>query len=265
MTFFTLIGILISCAHDESINDFSAIEPQPVNKDSPSIKSQPLSVKDSLNQQNIRNIQDSVMASIGMVDISQLDSSIKVDIKYNTSDNFFKVQLYHYLDRAFFQRDVAERLVKSQQYLSKIDSNLYLLIYDAARPVSVQKKMWKALDSIPPRKRGRFVASGKNLSMHNLGVAVDITICDQMGNPLDMGAGFDDPREIAYPKYEERFLSNGQLSADQVENRKLLRKVMANQGFWNLTTEWWHFTYGTRKMNLEKYKPLLTEPGVKEL
>ena len=116
------------------------------------------------------------------------------------------MQLYKRLDRAFLSDEVAKKLGACQDYLSRIDSSLFLLVYDAARPVNVQKKMWKALDSIPPKLRGRFVSSGRNLGMHNMGLSVDITICDAKGVPLDMGANFDDIREIAYPSNESYYL-----------------------------------------------------------
>ena len=44
-----------------------------------------------------------------------------------------------------------------------------------------------------------------------LGAAVDITICTNDGVPLDMGAGFDEFAEIAYPSMEYHFLKTGAL------------------------------------------------------
>jgi D-alanyl-D-alanine dipeptidase len=211
-----------------------------------------------------RNIQDSVFSSLNFTDVCVYNAKIKFDLQYRTPDNFFNMQLYKRLDRAFLSDEVAKKLGACQDYLSRIDSNLFLLVYDAARPINVQKKMWKALDSIPPRLRGRFVSSGKNLSMHNMGLAVDITICDADGIPLDMGAGFDDIREIAYPSKESYYLQTGELTMQQVENRKLLRKVMTSQGFWNLSTEWWHFAVGRHKNAVRSFPALLYEPGFEE-
>jgi D-alanyl-D-alanine dipeptidase len=208
-----------------------------------------------------RNLQDSVFSSLNFTDVCSYNAKIKVDLKYRTPDNFFKMQMYNRLDRAFLSDDIAKKLGACQDYLSLLDSNLFLLVYDAARPVNVQKKMWKALDSIPQKLRGRFVSSGRNLGMHNMGLAVDITICDAYGTPLDMGAGFDDIREIAYPSKESYYLQTGKLTMHQVENRKLLRKVMTSQGFWNLSTEWWHFAIGTHKNAVKSFPALLYEPG----
>jgi D-alanyl-D-alanine dipeptidase len=136
---------------------------------------------------------------------------------------------------------------------------LHLLIYDAVRPVSVQQKMWDALDTIPFEERTKFVSNPASGSIHNYGAAVDLTISDASGNPIDMGAGYDDIRQIAYPRLEEQFLASGELTSEQLENRKLLRKVMGSQGFKNITTEWWHFNACSRNEAKQKYTILLTE------
>jgi D-alanyl-D-alanine dipeptidase len=169
-------------------------------------------------------------------------------------------RLYKRIDKAFLQKDVAERLSKSQDYLSKLDPNLHLLVYDAVRPISVQWEMWKALDSIPEKERVKFVSNPINRSVHNYGAAVDLTICNSKGEPLDMGANFDDIRKIAYPSLEAHFLSTGELTKNQIANRVLLRKVMQSQGFRNIPTEWWHFNACSRKEAKLKYVSLETEP-----
>lgn len=201
------------------------------------------------------------LASYNLIDIHELDSTILVDLKYATSDNFMKIQLYDTLDRVFLQRDVAERIVRCQQFLKDSFPNYSLLIYDGVRPLEVQREMWNALDSIPPAERGKFVSNPAYGSVHNFGAAVDITICDENGIPLDMGAGYDDFREIAFPKYETRFLKSGELTQYQVENRKLLRAVMASQGFRNIPSEWWHFNACSRNQAARKYSKLIFETG----
>lgn len=208
---------------------------------------------------NVRKKVDSLnnqTGQISLVDIQTINSSIQVDLKYATTDNFMKIRLYDTLTKAYLQKEVAERLGRCQAYLSSIDKNLFLLIYDAVRPVSVQQKMWDALDSIPVSERGRFVSNPVNGSLHNYGAAVDITICDSRGVPLNMGAGYDDIRKIAYPSLEAQFLKSGELTQQQLENRKLLRKVMASQNFRNIPSEWWHFNAFSRKVAKAKYVAL---------
>ena len=203
--------------------------------------------------------EDSLKKVSNLVDIESLNSNIRVDLKYASTDNFMKMKLYNRLKKAFLQKDIAERLVKCQGYLSKLNPDFHLLIYDAVRPLSVQQKMWDALDSIPISDRTKFVSNPVNGSIHNYGAAVDLTICDSKGIPLDMGAGYDDIRQIAYPRLEQQFLDSGELTSVQVENRQLLRKVMASQRFSNIATEWWHFNACTRLEAKEKYAILETE------
>ena len=194
-----------------------------------------------------------------LIDVKELNASILVDLKYSTDDNFMHMRLYDKFDRAYLQKDVAVRLAKVQDALSKKKPGFQLLIYDALRPVSVQRKMWEALDSLPPSRRGKFVSNPDKRSLHNMGAAVDITIVNEKGIPLDMGAGFDDIREIAYPSLEQQFLKSGELSTKQLENRLLLRRLMQAQGFRQLETEWWHYNACSRSEALKKYKVLLDE------
>jgi D-alanyl-D-alanine dipeptidase len=196
---------------------------------------------------------DNYMRSFGLIRVSTLDPAIRVELKYATADNFMHQVLYTRIKTAYLQQDVAERLVACQTYLSTLDTGLHLLIYDAVRPVSVQRKMWKALDSIPPKERVKFVSNPRNRSVHNYGAAVDLTICKSDGTPLDMGAGYDDIRKIAYPSLEATFVASGQLSKEHIENRNLLRKVMKKGQFSQLSTEWWHFNACTRKVASKKY------------
>jgi len=203
---------------------------------------------------------DSILRKYNLVDIQLLDSSIKVDIKYFTDDNFMKIKLYNSINKAYFQLDVAKRIVKCQQFLKSLHPNYSLLIYDAVRPVSVQQKMWDALDSLPKVERGKFVSNPANRSMHNFGAAIDVTIADENGSALDMGANYDDIRKIAYPSLEESFLASGLLTKKQIENRRLLRKVMTFQKFRNIPTEWWHFNACSKSDAIAKYKLLLVEP-----
>ena len=194
-----------------------------------------------------------------LTDVQKLNPRIRVDLKYATSDNFMHQVMYTKLKKAYLQKDVALRLALCQHYLSGLDSSLHLLIYDAVRPVSVQWKMWKALDTLPVSERIKFVSNPVNKSLHNYGAAVDLTLCRSDNTPLDMGADFDDIRPLAYPRLEQQFLSNGMLTTEQVNNRKLLRKVMLSQGFHVLSTEWWHFNACSRTKAKQKYTLLEKE------
>lgn len=181
-----------------------------------------------------------------IVAINTLRTDIYIELKYATIDNFMKCILYPNAKHLFLEKSVAFRLFKCQDYLSRLDSNLHLLVYDGLRPLRIQQKMWDALDTIPINERVKFVSNPKKRSLHNYGAAVDLTICTNDSVVLDMGAGYDDLNLIAYPKFEKQFVDSGVLSLKQINNRRLLREVMASQGFKNISTEWWHFNAFTR-------------------
>lgn len=189
-----------------------------------------------------------------IVAINTLRTDIYIELKYATIDNFMKRILYPNAKHLFLEKSVALRLFKCQDYLTSLDSNLHLLVYDGLRPLRVQQLMWDALDSIPVKERVKFVSNPKNGSLHNYGAAVDLTICSNDSVVLDMGAGYDDLNLIAYPKFEKQFLDSGKLTLIQVSNRQLLRKVMRSQGFKNISTEWWHFNAFSREQAKNKLR-----------
>ena len=251
MKFYLYFGFILTFLSCE--NNVSSINKSKENR---------LNTKQIINQKKDSSLikLNKVILLDSLVDIQTINSEIQVDLKYASSDNFMKMKLYNRLSNAYLQKDVAIRLSNCQKFLSKIKPGYCLLVYDAVRPVSVQKKMWDALDSLPPSERGKFVSNPVNRSLHNLGAAVDLTIIDNTGVILDMGANYDDIRKIAYPILEREFLASGELSANHIANRELLRRVMKSQGFRPLETEWWHFNACSRSEGKSKYKVLMDEP-----
>ena len=213
-----------------------------------------------VNQQLIDSI-DRVFNVLDLVDVTEINTHIKTDLKYATKDNFMGIVLYDTLTKVYLRREVAERLSKCQNYLDSLRPGYALLVFDGVRPQQVQREMWDAMDSVPVYRRGKFVSNPAKGSVHNFGAAVDLTIVDASGKPLDMGAEYDDFREIAFPQHEARFLATGELSRQQVNNRKLLRQVMASQQFRNIPSEWWHFNAYSRIQASHRYKMLVTESG----
>jgi len=174
----------------------------------------------------------------GLVNIKELDPSIQVELKYATVDNFTKGILYDSLTEAYLHPIAAEKLVKAQKILKEKDSTLSLLVYDAVRPLSIQKKMYKVVQNTPYHA---YVANPTRTGLHNYGIAVDLTICDDEGKPLDMGTPFDFFGRKAGISEEEALIKEGKLTRQQVDNRKLLRSVMTEAGFLTIRGEWWHF------------------------
>lgn len=188
----------------------------------------------------------------GLVNIQDVIPGILVDVRYSDTNNFIHKDVYGHLNRIYLQPSVAEDLKKAHEALKAKDSTLTLLVYDGVRPRSVQQLMWDILD-MPIYEKTKFVSNPKNGSVHNFGAAVDLTIANLSGNPLDMGAGYDDPRKIAYPRFEQAYLDSGMLSLKHIENRELLRSVMRAGGFWGIQTEWWHFNRYSRAICMEMF------------
>ncbi len=192
------------------------------------------------------------MIKHGLVDILTLDSTIVVELKYSTNDNFLGRDVYQGMQRAYLQPDVAQMLVKAQQLLKEINPDYTLVVYDAARPRSIQQKMWDAVEA-PFDEKIRFLSNPRNGSIHNFGAAVDVSILDEGGKALDMGTGFDHMGELAYPSREQEMLEQGRLTELQIANRRLLRRVMYGAGFWGIQSEWWHFNACTREEARKRY------------
>lgn len=203
------------------------------------------------------NLEKSLKAQ-GLLNIANIDTSIMVSLKYSSIDNFFKKDVYGSLENAFMQSEPAEALSKANEYLKIENPNLRLIIYDAARPLSIQQILWKSLDSIPPKHRKDFVADPAEGSIHNYGCAVDLSIFNKSSNQaLDMGTKYDFFGFEAYPRKEKEMLEKGILNIEQIKNRELLRKVMKQAGFMPISSEWWHFNYYSRAKAKRLYKIII--------
>lgn len=199
-------------------------------------------------------IYDASMKNQGLINIVEIDPDILVDLKYSTADNFIGKDVYGCLSNCYLQKKAAEMLSVASNYLKNENDSLRLLIYDGGRPHSIQKILWNSLPQYKPSVRKTFVANPDEGSIHNYGSAVDLTIADINGEPLDMGTKYDFFGELAYPKFESKFLRDGKLTEKQVANRILLRKIMLKAGFTGIEYEWWHFNAISRAKAKSIYK-----------
>ncbi|MGF1635744.1 MAG: M15 family metallopeptidase [Cyclobacteriaceae bacterium] len=188
----------------------------------------------------------------GLIDVQTLAADILIDMKYATEDNFVNTIVYDDLHNCYLQPDVAQKLAKAFQYLKEERPDLTLLVYDCARPLSVQQIFWDLVD-VPENQKHNYVARPSQGSIHNYGCAVDLTLADTLGNALDMGTEFDYFGEEAHTDKEDEWIKKGMLTVDQVKNRKLLRKIMIKAGFTPINYEWWHFNATSRETAKEKY------------
>jgi zinc D-Ala-D-Ala dipeptidase len=168
--------------------------------------------------------------SFDLVDLTSVDPTIKLDIRYAGSNNFIGFPLYERA-AAYLQRPAAEALGRVERSLAS--KGYGLLIHDAYRPWFVTKMFWDAT----PESDHMFVADPAQGSRHNRGCAVDLTLYDlKSGKAVEMTGRYDEMSPRSYADYpggtsRQRWL------------RKLLRTEMEAQGFAVYPEEWWHFDY----------------------
>jgi CubicO group peptidase (beta-lactamase class C family)/D-alanyl-D-alanine dipeptidase len=165
-----------------------------------------------------------------LVELTTLDPTIKLEIRYATTNNFLG-SVFYSEPRAFLQRSAAEALVRAHRKLQ--EQGYGLLVHDGYRPWYVTKVFW---DATPDDKK-LFVADPSKGSRHNRGAAVDLTLYDlKTGKPVEMVSTYDETTDRAYPDYP------GGTSL-QRWHRELLRDAMEAEGFTVYEAEWWHFDY----------------------
>lgn len=161
----------------------------------------------------------------GLVEIREMDSTIEVDLKYATSDNFTGETLYQ-LEVCLLLKPTAEKLVAANAEFA--EEGYRLKIWDAYRPKSAQQIMWEHSPD------GVYVADPAVGSNHNRGASVDVTLVDQNGRELEMPTGFDEFTEKASRNYPG-------MTEEARRNMEYLTKVMVRNGFSVIQSEWWHF------------------------
>lgn len=190
--------------------------------------------------------------SLGLIDIKELDSTIAVRLLYATSDNFMGEVLYDDLVEAYLLPEVAEALAHANNYLKEIHSEYTLIVYDAARPMSTQQKMWNAVKG--SSKQNYVSNPSRGGGLHNYGAAVDVSILDKTGSPLPMGTSVDHLGDEAHITQEELLVKSEVITLQEKKNRILLRKAMKSAGFKALHSEWWHFNFYSREEAKQKLK-----------
>ncbi len=190
----------------------------------------------------------------GLVDIQSIAPGIQVDlVNANPDKNFFQTDFYQGLNKAYLRKPIAQKLAKAQAILKQKHPSYALLVLDAARPRSVSRAMYEKMKGT---RFERYVARPDKGSMHNYGIAIDITIMDGQGHRLDMGPSpFYSSHASLYWQYLLK-KAGKELSPQQKRNRALLKRVMQKAGFYPLAHEWWHFN-GMKKTDVRKSYPII--------
>ena len=168
---------------------------------------------------------------------------------------------------------VITRLLQAQSHLEARSPGWRLAIFDAWRPLEVQRFMVqhaiaeectsRGIDPEQPSPErdavvaevGRFWAPpSADLATpppHSTGAAVDLTLVDGHGHAVAMGSPIDAIGAVSEPDHFLRLaesLSDGDARRDEAlswhRHRALLAEVMAAAGFIRHPNEWWHFSWG---------------------
>jgi zinc D-Ala-D-Ala dipeptidase len=179
--------------------------------------------------------EEGVFRKPDLVELVKLDPTIKLDIRYATTNNFLGTPVYTQA-RAFLERPAAEALVRASHELRA--QGYGVIIHDGYRPWYVTKIFW---DATPDDKK-KFVANPAEGSKHNRGCAVDLSLYDlKTGEEVQMPSGYDEMTERAYADYPGG-------TDDERGRRTLLREAMERQAFKVIPDEWWHFDYKDWKL-----------------
>lgn len=176
-------------------------------------------------------------AQNGFAEVTTLDRTIRLDIRYATTDNFTKSKIYD-CPRCLLRPEAAAAIVKAHKMLQK--KGFGLKMFDCYRPRPYQQRLW---DKVPDPN---YVTPPVKGSMHSRGAAVDLTIVDAQGRELNMGTAYDFFGVAAHTDHTN-------LPAKVLDNRRLLRETLEAVGFKGIRTEWWHFSYQGKSYPLSDY------------
>lgn len=168
-----------------------------------------------------------------LVEIRTINPTIRVDLFLADPHNFLGKALYPDCAKAYIDENVAYQLNAIQQELAT--KGLGLKIKDAYRPFSVQKKLWAIALTLNLANPGNYVSDPTiEGGRHPRGIAIDVTLVQlNTLQELDMPPmGFTEQAHHGYI---------GNLSREQIANRKYLKEIMERHGFASISCEWWHY------------------------
>lgn len=164
-------------------------------------------------------------AASELVEITLASHPVIIELAYATPNNLAGRPVYAHA-RCALRPQASACLLRAAHAARRCGYTLKIL--DAYRPAAVQAIFW-AMCPDP-----RYVADVTRGSNHTRGVAVDVTLIDEHGVPLDMGTEFDAMRDQSHHDRDD-------ISVTAQRNRNLLLGIMLQAGFGSIKTEWWHY------------------------
>lgn len=182
----------------------------------------------------------------------------------------------------YVRQGVLERLRQAQHYLQRQYPGWRIQIFDAYRPIAVQQFMvdytLRELATaaglnpaeLTPEQREPLLAQVYEFwaapsfdpatpPPHSTGGAIDVTLVNEMNQPVDMGSPIDEVSPRSYPQHFAAATTDPERAYHR--HRQLLQTVMGKAGFCVHPKEWWHFCYGDQMwawlMNHERLETAL--------
>ncbi|NJL44587.1 MAG: M15 family metallopeptidase [Leptolyngbyaceae cyanobacterium SM2_3_12] len=165
----------------------------------------------------------------------------------------------------FLRRGVLAALTQAQSTLQAQYPGWRLQIFDAFRPIPVQRfmvnhtfrQLWQtrypAREVLSTAQTAALMAEVVQFwampsedpttpPPHSTGAALDITLVDAHGLALPMGSPIDEVSPRSFPNHFAQF--NSAEAQGFHHHRSLLNQVMETAGFRRHPQEWWHFSLG---------------------
>jgi len=181
----------------------------------------------------------------GLVDVQTLSNRFFIQLDYSDTSNFLHKDVYGNLNKCYLNKETAEKLLIADSLLQLENKNYHFLLFDGARPLSIQKLMYDLYRKMPVAQ-GLYLSHPDHYSLHNYGAAIDLTICDENGKPIDMGTKFDHFGIESHITDEYGLMKSGKITEQAYNNRRMVRRVMQKAKFTPILFEWWHFNSCSR-------------------
>jgi D-alanyl-D-alanine dipeptidase len=162
---------------------------------------------------------------MALVAVTETEFDVEIRLAYATADNLTGRPVYA-RPLCYLHRDAAAALRRAVAFARKLD--VRLRVFDAFRPTEAQWRLWNH------NPDPTFLADPRRGSPHSRGVAVDLTLLDRQGTPLDMGTPFDDFSDRAHH-------DNTTVPVQVQRNRFILLGLMSAAGWDFYMKEWWHY------------------------
>lgn len=193
------------------------------------------------------------------VNITDVIPDVILEIRYFGTYNFVGTRIDGYeAPTALLTRQAADSLKAVSDDLKRM--GFRLKIYDAYRPQKAVDHFvrWAKDVNDTVMKRYFYPDLTKDVlfpqeyiierSGHTRGSTLDLTLFDMdKEKEADMGGTFDWFGKESHPDFcgnpdTFEYQPSDSLTAEQFNNRMILRRAMMRHGFKPLHTEWWHFT-----------------------